>query len=147
LPFERQRRVAVAATVSGHSSDGRPWRLRIVSTHLDNMVGARRGWIIGGEYGRIRQARALLQYLRGEGAVVLGGDFNTWFGFGERTYAEIARLFPDSDPLDRRPTFMGLMRLDHLFFRLPEGWKGQFRRAAERYGSDHYPLVGTLTVG
>lgn len=146
LPFERQRRVAVAATVSGRSTSGRPWHLRLVSSHLDNMVGPRRGWIIGGEYARIRQARALLQYLRGETAVVLGGDFNTWFGFGERTYAEIARRFPDSDPDDRRPTFMGLMRLDHLFFRLPDGWKGGFRRAEERYGSDHYPLVGTLAV-
>jgi endonuclease/exonuclease/phosphatase family metal-dependent hydrolase len=146
LPFERQRRVAVAATVSGRSSDGRAWRLRLVSSHLDNMVGPRRGWFIGGEYGRIRQARALLQYLQGETAVVLGGDFNTWFGFGERTYAEIARMFPDSHPGDRRPTFMGLMRLDHLFFRLPDGWTGQFRRAADRYGSDHYPLVGTVTV-
>lgn len=146
LPFERQRRVAVAATIAGRASDGRAWRLRIVSSHLDNLVGARRGWFIGGEYGRVRQARALLQWLRGEHAVVLGGDFNTWFGFGERTYTEIARLFPDSDPKDRRPTFMGLMRLDHLFFRLPDGWKGAFRRASERYGSDHYPLVGTLTV-
>lgn len=146
LPFERQRRVAVAATISGRSSSGQPWRLRIVSSHLDNMVGLRRGWFIGGEYGRIRQARALLHYLRGETAVVLGGDFNTWFGFGERTYTEILRLFPDSDPQDRLPTFMGLMRLDHLFFRLPDGWEGGFRRAAERYGSDHYPLVATIRV-
>lgn len=146
LPFERQRRVAVAATISGRSSGGQPWRLRIVSSHLDNMVGLRRGWLIGGEYARIRQARALLHYLRGETAVVLGGDFNTWFGFGERTYTEIRRLFPETDPEDRLPTFMGLMRLDHLFFRLPDGWEGGFRRAAKRYGSDHYPLVATIRV-
>jgi endonuclease/exonuclease/phosphatase family metal-dependent hydrolase len=41
---------------------------------------------------------------------------------------------------------MGLLRLDHLFFRLPDGWRGRFHRAAERYGSDHYPLVATIDL-
>ena len=146
LPFERQRRVAVAATISGSTSDGLNWNLRVVSSHLDNLVGARRGWIFGGESARIRQARALIEYLRRDDAVVLGGDFNTWFGFNEGTYVEIARAFPDTSSHDRRPTFMGLLRLDHLFFRLPDGWRGRFQRAAERYGSDHYPLVATIDL-
>ena len=146
LPFERQRRVAVAATVSGTSSRGAPWRLRVVSSHFDNMVGARRGWIVGGEFGRVRQARALLEHLDRDEAVVLGGDFNTWFGFRERSYAAIARAFPDTEVSDRRATFMGMLRLDHLFFRLPDGWKGIFRRGDSRYGSDHYPLIGTINV-
>lgn len=147
LPFERQRRVAVAATVSGVRTDGSPWSVRVVSSHLDNMVGAQRGWIFGGEAARTRQARALVEYLEGEHAVVLGGDFNTWFGFNERASVEIARAFPDSDLDDRRPTFMGFLRLDHLFFRFPEGWSGQVRRAESRYGSDHYPLMASIDIG
>jgi len=146
LPFERQRRVAVAATISGRTSEGLSWNLRVVSSHLDNLVGARRGWIFGGESARTRQARALVEYLQGSDAVVLGGDFNTWFGFNEGTYVEIARAFPDTSSHDRRPTFMGFLRLDHLFFRLPAGWRGQFHRAADRYGSDHYPLVATIDL-
>lgn len=147
LPFERQRRVAVAATVSGVREDGSPWSLRVVSAHLDNMVGAQRGWIFGGEFARTRQARALVDHLQHEPAVVLAGDFNTWFGFNERATVEMARAFPDSDPGDRRPTFMGFLRLDHLFFRFPGGWKGEVRRGPERYGSDHYPLVASISIG
>ena len=146
LPFERQRRVAVAATVSGLTSQGLSWSLRVVSSHLDNLVGPGRGWIFGSTFGRIRQARALVEYLRSDDAVVLGGDFNTWFGFTEGTYAEIARAFPDTKADDRRPTFIGLLRLDHLFFRLPDGWRHRFHRAADRYGSDHYPLVATVDL-
>ncbi len=146
LPFERQRRVAVAATIAGRSSSGDPWRVRLVSAHFDNTVGARRGWILGGEYARVRQTRALLEFVGQESTVILGGDFNTWFGFQEPAYAAIARAFPDSDTTDRQPTFMGLLRLDHLFFRLPDRWQGRFRRAGSRYGSDHYPLVGSIEL-
>lgn len=146
LPFERQRRVAIAATLSGRGPGGRPWRLRVVSSHLDNMVGARRGWLLGGEFARVRQARALVDHVRNEPAVVLAGDFNTWFGFREQTTSEIAEAFPQTDLRDRRPTFAGFLRLDHLFYRLPGGWQGTVRRAAERYGSDHYPLVATFDL-
>ena len=146
LPFERQRRVAVAATIAGVSTSGRPWRLRVVSAHLDNLVGPRRGWFVGGEYARVRQTRALLDYVRNDSAVILGGDFNTWFGFAEPAYSAIAHAFPDTDASDRRPTFLGLLRLDHLFFRLPDGWRGTFKRAAARYGSDHYPLIGEIDL-
>ena len=62
LPFEHQRRVAVAATIGGLTSRGEPWSLRLASVHLDNLVGARNGWIAT-EYGRARQARGLRQAL------------------------------------------------------------------------------------
>lgn len=146
LPYERQRRVAVAATIAGRSADGRPWRLRVASAHLDNMAGARRGWL-GGEYGRARQARALTDVLRDDVPTVLGADLNTWFGFSEAAYRETARTFPHTRVTDGRPTFRGLLRLDHLFYRLAPRWQGRFRRADERFGSDHYPLIGTLDVG
>jgi endonuclease/exonuclease/phosphatase family metal-dependent hydrolase len=145
LPFERQRRVAVAATVGGSTSSGSPWRLRVVSAHLDNMVGARRLWIAGGEFGRTRQARGLVSALAGEKALVVGGDLNTWFGFRDSAYRTAARAFPQTQVTDRRATFHGVLRLDHLFFRLADGWRAEFRRADDAYGSDHYPLIGRIT--
>jgi endonuclease/exonuclease/phosphatase (EEP) superfamily protein YafD len=38
------------------------------------------------------------------------------------------------------------LKLDHLFFRLPDGWRGAFHRADDRFGSDHFPLVGLLRI-
>ena len=143
LPFERQRRVAIAATVEGHTSSGKPWRLRLVSAHLDNMGTAKRAWI-GSEYGRARQARGLTTLLRGEQPTILAGDFNTWFGYSDQAYVETAREFPETRVTDRRPTFHGLLRLDHVFYRLPREWRLEVRRADSRFGSDHYPLVGSL---
>jgi endonuclease/exonuclease/phosphatase family metal-dependent hydrolase len=146
LPFERQRRVALAATVSGGSPGGAPWRLRVVSAHLDNVVGLRKWWLAGSAAARARQARALVGYLQNAGPTVLAGDFNTWFGFQDPAYREIARAFQTPVPADRRRTFRGLLRLDHMFLRLPDGWTGAFARARSRYGSDHYPLVATIEL-
>jgi endonuclease/exonuclease/phosphatase family metal-dependent hydrolase len=147
LPFERQRRVAVAATAFGRSSLGEPWRIRFVSAHLDNMVGARRLWFAGGMHARARQAKALVDSLRDDPAAVLGGDFNTWFGFGDLAFTETHEAFPETHVKDRRPTFRNLLRLDHVFFRLPEGWIADFGRGTRSYGSDHWPLIATIRVG
>jgi endonuclease/exonuclease/phosphatase family metal-dependent hydrolase len=144
LPFERQRRVAVGATVKGTTHDGRPWRMRVVSAHFDTMGGARRLWIAGSEFGRTRQARGLLAALENQAPLVLGADMNTLFGFREGAYAAAARAFPGTPLTDRRPTFRGLLRLDHMFFRLADGWKAAFRRGDDNFGSDHYPLIGTV---
>ena len=144
LPFERQRRVAVAATVAGISSAGTPWKVRVVSAHLDNMVGARRLWIAGGEFGRTRQARGLVSALQGGEALVLGADLNSWFGFDDGAYRAAAAAFRGTTVTDRRATFHGMLRLDHLFFRLGEGWRARFARADDAFGSDHYPLIGEI---
>lgn len=143
LPFEHQRRVAVAATLSGTTRDGTPWRVRFVNAHLDNIASARYGWV-GGEYGRARQARGLVDLLSDDVPTVLGGDFNTWFGASEPAYIETALAFPQTRMSDTRPTFRGLLRLDHVFLRLSPGWLAEFRRGDDRFGSDHYPLIGTL---
>jgi endonuclease/exonuclease/phosphatase family metal-dependent hydrolase len=143
LPFERQRRVAITATIAGHTDAGTPWHVRLVSAHLDNLGGIRRAWI-GAEYGRTRQARGLTALLQDSEPTILAGDFNTWFGFSDQAYIETARAFPETRVDDRRGTFHGLLRLDHVFFRLEPGWHAEFRRASSRFGSDHYPLVGTL---
>jgi endonuclease/exonuclease/phosphatase family metal-dependent hydrolase len=145
LPFERQRRVAVAATVSGLDAGGRPWRLRVVSAHFDNLASVKYGWL-GGEYGRARQARALREAIAGDGPTVLGGDFNTWFGFTEPAFVETLAAFPDTHIVDRRATFGRLLRLDHLFFRLDDGWEAEFSRGDHRFGSDHFPLIGAVRL-
>jgi endonuclease/exonuclease/phosphatase family metal-dependent hydrolase len=145
LPFERQRRVAVGARVSGLDSHSVPWSLRIVSAHLDNMAGPKRLWLAA-EFGRVRQTRGLLSQLADAEPLVLGGDFNTWFGFSDRAFSEAAKAFPQTHVTDRRATFRGLLRLDHLFFRLPDGWRAEFHRADDNYGSDHYPLVARITL-
>jgi endonuclease/exonuclease/phosphatase family metal-dependent hydrolase len=146
LPFERQRRVAVAATAVGQSSDGQPWRIRFVSAHLDNRVGARRLWFAGAMYARARQAKALVESVRDADAAVLGGDFNTWFGFGDLAFTETREAFPDTRVTDRRPTFHNLLRLDHLFFRLPDGWTVTVKRGSRSYGSDHWPLIARIRM-
>lgn len=143
LPFEHQRRVAISATIAGVTTTGTPWKVRLVNVHLDNMASARHGWV-GGEYGRTRQARGLVGLLRDDMPTVLAGDFNTWFGASEKAYIETAAAFPQTSMPDTRPTFRGLLRLDHVFLRLTPGWAAAFRRGDDRFGSDHYPLVGTL---
>jgi endonuclease/exonuclease/phosphatase family metal-dependent hydrolase len=145
LPFERQRRVAIGATVRGRTHGGEPWELRVVSAHLDNLGGARRLWVAGSEFARTRQVRGLLGAIDDERPTILGADLNTLFGFADRAYLETALAFPDTHVTDRRTTFRGLLRLDHLFFRLNTGWAATFHRAETSYGSDHYPLIGTVT--
>jgi endonuclease/exonuclease/phosphatase family metal-dependent hydrolase len=143
LPFERQRRVAIAATIAGTTSAGTAWRLRLVDAHLDNTFSPRRLWLAS-EYGRTRQARGLLSSFDDRDPLILGGDLNTWSGFMDQAYLTVARAFPAARVVDRRATFRGLLRLDHLFFRLAPGWSAHFHRAEEQFGSDHFPLVGSV---
>jgi endonuclease/exonuclease/phosphatase family metal-dependent hydrolase len=146
LPFESQRRVAVAATTVGRSTHGSPWRIRVVSAHLDNMVGARRLWLLGSTFARARQAKALVEHVRDQKTAVLGGDFNTWLGFADPTFTGTQASFPDTHLADRRPTFRNILRLDHVFFRLPDGWRATLTRAEHSYGSDHWPLIATIRL-
>jgi endonuclease/exonuclease/phosphatase family metal-dependent hydrolase len=147
LPYERQRRVAVAASLAGLTPAGAPFQLRVVSAHLDNNVGPQRLWFLGGMFARHRQMQAIVRHVEGEAAAIVGGDFNTWFGFAEPAFASAYDAFPDTDIDDRRPTFRNLLRLDHVFFRLPDGWSADVERGPGRYGSDHWPLIATIRIG
>jgi endonuclease/exonuclease/phosphatase (EEP) superfamily protein YafD len=144
LPFERQRRVAVGGRLRGRTSDGQAWTLRVTSVHLDNAGSIRRAWI-GGEYARARQARGLRDALRGDDPMIVGGDLNTWFGFSDSAYREMAQAYPQTTVSDTRRTFRGLLRLDHVFYRLPAGWTAEVRRAESARGSDHHALITTVT--
>jgi endonuclease/exonuclease/phosphatase family metal-dependent hydrolase len=141
LPLERQRRVAIAATVTVKTRDNAPHPVRLVCTHFTNMV-MHHIWLLS-ESGRLRQARALATSLPPDGALIIGGDFNSWFGYHDAAFRQLAGGMSHASSEDRRPTF-GPMRLDHLLFRLPGGWRTQLRRADSKYGSDHYPIVATI---
>ena len=77
--------------------------------------------------------------------VVLGGDFNTVRGgAGEDAY-HLARAWSNSlGSEDARDTHM-MGRLDYLFFNLQDGWSASTHRLDERFGSDHYPVLGTFS--
>ena len=142
LPLERQRRIAVAASIHGRGRE-RDWALRLVSAHFTNAVGHHL-WIFS-EPARVRHALALATALDLGTPTFLGGDFNTWFGYQDAAYKVLAQRFANLRPSDRRPTLC-IMRLDHVFYQLPDGWRATVRRGESRYGSDHYPLIAELTL-
>jgi endonuclease/exonuclease/phosphatase family metal-dependent hydrolase len=145
LPFERQRRIALAATVQGETAVGAPWRLRVADVHVDTSLALTRG---GPVAARRRQTEALIEALAmsspAETPTVVGGDFNTWFGSTEQALAVMQEAFPDTPMQPRRPTWQGPLgtraALDHVFVR------GRFEDVStellpDRFGSDHHPLV------
>jgi endonuclease/exonuclease/phosphatase family metal-dependent hydrolase len=144
LPFERQRRVAVEATIQVRDADGAPWALRVTNAQLENLGGLRRVGILSVAT-RLRQARYLLRQMTASEHGVLGGDLNTWFGFREPAYHALARAFSRDAGRDRRPTFGRLMRLDHLLFRIPETWDTDTVRL-DALGSDHHPLLARIRM-
>ncbi len=149
LPFEKYRRVVVAATAEGVSTGGAAWRLRICNTHLDNKAKFPR-YLQSAGAGRLRQMKALLPHLD-EVPCVLGGDFNTWAPEALETAIPLVRkTFGQPQELSEKPTvvapFIPDRRVDYLFFNLPDGLKGRYDRIEERYGSDHYPLLGWVQL-
>jgi endonuclease/exonuclease/phosphatase family metal-dependent hydrolase len=149
LPMETFRRVAVAATVRGVSINGSEWSLRVCSTHLSTRTGFPRFFESAG-VGRLRQTKALLEALP-ESPAVLGGDFNTWApGMLEGTTEFIRERFRYPEELDERPTLAVTLlpdrRVDYLFFDLPDGLTAHYRRLDDLLGSDHYPLLGWVTL-
>ena len=145
LPFERQRRVAVAASVPLDDQT-----IDLCSVHLENRAPWRRAWRGLGS-GRSRQMAELLTVFPSADSVasVLGGDLNTWVGGRRESAYRLARArFPLPERPDPRPTHhfeIGgrLRHSDHLMFRLPPGWHADYSRLDDTFGSDHYPLVGT----
>jgi endonuclease/exonuclease/phosphatase family metal-dependent hydrolase len=136
LPRERQPRAALIATID---VAGEP--LLVVSTHLENRLGWLRG--LFGDRARGRQAAALLQEIPPQGHGVLGGDMNTMLGPDEPAWRAFLDRFPDT-PARPEPTFHDRLVLDHLFFDLPDGWIASRRVLADRYGSDHHPVLGVI---
>ena len=147
LPFERQRRVAVTASLTIADTI-----IAVCSIHLDNRSPWRRVWRSLGA-ARRRQMAGLLDVFPEDArshAQVLGGDLNTWVGGRREGAYRLAReRFPLPARPDPKPTHhfeIGgwLRHSDHLMFQLPSGWHAEYHRLADTFGSDHYPLVGTV---
>ena len=152
LPFERQRRVALAATIEGTTPSGAAWRLRLADVQIDTSLALTRG---GPFAARKRQAEALVEALTMGGSdttlpTVVGGDFNTWLGPQEPALDVMRRAFaeapdaPSHAPLMTASTWRGPLgmraALDYVFLRGVPRTEAP-RRLSERFGSDHYPLL------
>lgn len=149
LPLARQRRVALGAAVQVNTPDG-VRRLEIIDAHLEPLSSPKTLWVFKNPRGH--QVQSILDLLSGPrftdrslAGVVLGGDFNTVrSGAGEEAY-RLARAWSSSlTKEDSRNTHM-MGRLDYLFFKLPDGWMASTTRLDERFGSDHYPVMGTFS--
>jgi endonuclease/exonuclease/phosphatase family metal-dependent hydrolase len=140
LPRERQRRVAVAASV--HLGDV---LVRVASAHFENRVSWWRGGLFS-EGARLRQAEALIAALPADGPTVVGGDFNAWLGRSEPAWRALAERFPAGPPPLAKPTFRDRLFLDELFFDLPEAWHVTRLILDETYRSDHHAVLGILRL-
>jgi endonuclease/exonuclease/phosphatase family metal-dependent hydrolase len=144
LPFGRQRRVVVVATLS---SPQRP-RLRVATVHLDPSSH------------RATQARALapvLNELAADGPLIVGGDLNTWFGRREQAFKAVDGVLPEEEcGRGKTNTWPGRLhvplgwwrgRLDYLFSNLStHRIERTCRTLDRRFGSDHSPIVMLITA-
>jgi len=150
LPLARQRRVTVGAAVAVRTRRGIE-KLALLSVHLEPVSSPRSLWIFHNP--RDGQVRSLLELLASPpftppvatAGIVMGGDFNTVRGGDRESAYGLARQWSTGLASDdrRRTHLMG--RLDYLFFRLADGWRADARRLDERFGSDHYPVLGRFS--
>ena len=147
LPFERQRRIVLAATVREPAGAAPTWQLRVATAHFDTSLAFLRG---GPAAARQRQAQALIEALSSSTApIVVAGDFNTWWGDDEPAVRDLRRAFPDAGATRPASTWGGAIRamgaLDHVFARI-NGRRLDVARLPERFGSDHYPLMTVIKL-
>jgi endonuclease/exonuclease/phosphatase family metal-dependent hydrolase len=147
LPLVRQRRVAAMAEVSGRTTEGDDWNLVVASVHLENRArGGPRAWV----QGRARQAQTLVAHLPDSALLAVGGDLNTLSGVDEPAVRIINGKFAHSPEHQSKNTFSSYVvmnsQLDYLFFRCYGQHRSTYWRADQRYGSDHYPIMGFVRV-
>jgi endonuclease/exonuclease/phosphatase family metal-dependent hydrolase len=140
LPHERQHRVVSTAMI-----DVLGRQLFVASAHFENRLNL----FAGGPFAdsaRARQAEALVTALPRDLPGIVGGDLNTMLGATEPALRILHQRFTDTPAARLTPTFHHRLVLDHLFVDLPDGWTVARRVVAERYGSDHHPVVGTIAA-
>ena len=141
LPFGKQRRVAVGATVDVRGTGP----VRVLALHLD--TGGRRE----------RQAEAFAGYLAGldpQMPTVVGADLNTFFGRRERTFTVIDSVLPmgtcGGGKTNLWPWRLDIPfgwwrgRVDFLFDNLLPPATGSPHRCftvSDAFNSDHRPVV------
>jgi endonuclease/exonuclease/phosphatase family metal-dependent hydrolase len=145
LPFGKQRRVAVMATMAPRGAD-RP--LRIVSTHFDT----------SGD--RAAQAARLTTFLGDLGSsspILVGGDLNSLWGRRDSAFASLRRVLPEepcgSERTNVWPGRLDIVfgwwrgRLDFIFSTLDANVSRSCQTNPDRHDSDHNPVQLRLTVG
>lgn len=137
LPFARQRRVAIAATL--HPRGAAP--LRVVVAHLDTLIV---------RPGQRRQAAALAAYLdhaRAGGAppLLVGVDTNARTGERDPTVARLSSALARVD-CGGRPSPIHPFHFDFIFSDIDRARLRACRTLANRYGSDHRPLLLDLDL-
>ncbi len=143
LPFERQRRAALLATVQVPDGPAGPAALRVASVHLDvwpallpSLVDPTR---------RFRQAAGLLEAAAADSfPVLIAGDFNT-ASARDPLITSLRKQFPESAlPPSCKTKY--LFCTDYIFQRLAPSWVATpYRILEDKYGSDHRPLVMVVT--
>jgi endonuclease/exonuclease/phosphatase family metal-dependent hydrolase len=150
LPLQHQRRVVPVATLEGQTAAGVAWTVRVADVHLDTALALMHG---GPFAARRRQAEGLVAGLSATAPedhpiTIVAGDFNSVLGSNEPAIAYLRGLFPDGPALPDATTFSGPLgfhaTLDHLFVggRVKSV---EVRRLPSRFGSDHYPLLATIS--
>jgi endonuclease/exonuclease/phosphatase family metal-dependent hydrolase len=133
LPFAKQRRVAVAATVTVRGSGT---KLRVVAAHLDTPGR-----------GTIGQARELAEFIasaKGDVPLVLGIDTNALLGRSGAIVGQLEKVLPLSPSCTRGRTGpWPFGRLDFVFTNLPDATT-TCETLTDGYGSDHVPVLLTV---
>ncbi len=139
LPFGKQRRVAVTATVTPRGST--LGALRVVTTHFDP----------NGD--RVAQAEALGQRIEalGELPLIVAGDLNSRRGFRDRSVAAISRRISleacGTQRTNRWPLRLDVLlffvvgRLDFMFSTFESSVDRTCRTVSDPYDSDHLPIL------
>ena len=138
LPFGKQRRVAVAATVTPRST---VTPIRVIAAHFDP----------NGD--RVDQAEALGERITSlaELPLIVGGDFNAFRGLHDRTVAAVSRHVPLESCGTHRtnrwplrmdvPLFFVVGRLDFMFSTLAPDIIRSCQTLSHAYDSDHLPVL------
>jgi endonuclease/exonuclease/phosphatase family metal-dependent hydrolase len=144
LPFGKQRRVAVTATVTPRGG-GRP--VRIVSMHFDTNSD------------RATQSAALATFLSGLGSpmpIIAGGDLNSLWGRRDSAFIPLGRALSEeacgSERTNTWPWRLDILfgwwrgRIDFIFSTLGASISRSCRTESKRRGSDHKPVHLLLNV-
>jgi len=143
LPFGKQRRVAIAATVTPRGSHAKPIRVMVV--HLDT------------DDHRVAQAEALGEVIKAFVAtktmpLVVGGDLNARDGPSDKAVTALSAQIHKEEcgtgrtfRLPLRVDVLFVDRLDYMFSTLDDfGLMRTCQTLDDRMGSDHVPLVMTI---
>lgn len=133
LPFARQRRIALLATIHPH---GGALSLRMGVGHFDALGGS-------------RQATRLADYLTANApgpSFIWGIDTNATFGARSGSVRALERIVPRVTQCGTGPTSSWVARVDFMFSNIAPWRIARCDTLSRRYGSDHLPSVAALDL-